>query len=171
MSDFISKISSYNLFNNLLPGVVFSAVVTYTTSYKLLFEDVIISFFVYYFIGMVVSRVGSIVIDPLITGVLIEGSKPKLIKTAPYHDYIDACKVDSDIKLLSEVNNTYRTMIAGMALSIITIFIDYLCIPDTILQVVVCLLVLILFIFSYKQQTERYIVKRVNKAINKNKTT
>lgn len=167
MGDFISKISSYNLFNNLLPGVVFSAVVTYTTSYNLLFENIIISFFVYYFVGMVVSRVGSIVIDPLITGVPIEGSTSKLIKTAPYYDYIDACKVDSDIKLLSEVNNTYRTMIAVMALSIITIFIDYLCISDTILQVLVCLLVLILFIFSYKQQTEKYIVKRINKAINK----
>jgi hypothetical protein len=165
MGDLINKISSYNLFNNLLPGVVFSAIVTYTTSYNLLFEDIIVSFFVYYFIGMVVSRIGSILIDPVLTGVPKDGEPKKLIKTAPYNDYIDSCKVDNDIKLLSEVNNTYRTMIAVMLLSVVAIGIDATCISHIALLILISIAVLILFIFAYKKQTE-YVVKRVKKVTN-----
>ena len=60
MKDILSKLSSYNLFNYLFPGILFVIVIGKVTHYSLIQQDVIIGVFLYYFIGLVVSRFGSI---------------------------------------------------------------------------------------------------------------
>ena len=64
MKDLLDKLSSYNIFNFLLPGVVFAVFVSKATSFKLMQEDVLSGAFVYYFIGAVISRIGSLVVEP-----------------------------------------------------------------------------------------------------------
>ncbi len=49
LKDLLDKLSSYNIFNFLLPGVVFAVFVSKATSFKLMQEDVLSSAFVYYF--------------------------------------------------------------------------------------------------------------------------
>lgn len=64
MDGLLDKISSYNIFNYLLPCSIFAVVADALTSFHVLQEDIVIGLFLYYFIGLVVSRVGSLVIEP-----------------------------------------------------------------------------------------------------------
>ena len=79
MKDLLDKISSYNIFNFLLPGVVFAVFVSKTTSFKLMQEDVLSGAFVYYFVGAVISRIGSLVVEPGLKAT-------KLVTFASYRD-------------------------------------------------------------------------------------
>ena len=71
MKDLLEKISSYHFFNYLLPGILFAVVAQYTTVYDFLQKDIIIGAFVYYFIGLVISRVGSLLLEPILKRFLV----------------------------------------------------------------------------------------------------
>src|SRR5258708_27866802 len=103
MKDLIDKLSSYNIFNYLFPGVIFAVVGTQVSSFRLLVDDIVIGVFVYYFFGMVVSRVGSLLLEPPLKWL-------KLIEFAPYDDFVATSRLDAKIDILSEQNNTYRTL-------------------------------------------------------------
>ena len=66
MKEILDKLSSYNLFNYLLPGVLFVVIASKVTRYGFIQDDIVIGVFLYYFIGMVISRFGSLVIEPLL---------------------------------------------------------------------------------------------------------
>lgn len=158
MKDIVDKISSYNLFNYLFPGVIFAYLVSNLTKYNLIQEDFLVGAFLYYFVGLVISRFGSLVIEPTFreTGIL---------KFADYRDYISASKKDQDIVLLSEVNNMYRTITSMLFLALLVKGYEWLSIKlcwtlNTDLIILTILLV-ITFIFSYQKQTG-FITKRVN---------
>ena len=65
MNDILNKISSYNLLNYLLPGAVFSVVAE-------LFglipapTEIVEKLIWFYFVGMVISRLGSLILEPLL---------------------------------------------------------------------------------------------------------
>lgn len=105
MDDLLAKISSYNVFTNLLPGVVFCFVATNVFGYPLMPDDVVAGVFFYYFVGMIISRVGSLVVEPLLIWM-------KLVEYADYKDYVAAAKVDEKIPELLETNNMYRSGVA-----------------------------------------------------------
>lgn len=109
MSELMQKLSSYNLLNYLLPGIVFSVMLEQITSYSIVQKDLFVNAFLYYFIGLSISRIGSIAIEkPL--------KKIKFIEFGPYSDYIKASKAYPKIEVLSEANNTYRTLLAAFIL-------------------------------------------------------
>ena len=157
MKELLDKISSYNIFNYLFPGVVFSILISNFSDLKITFDNLFIGAFAYYFIGMVVSRFGSIIVEPLLKWI-------KLVKFSDYKDFIEASAKDSKIELLSEINNMYRTLVSMFILFLLTL--GFLKLADLWkflenIQGVICLLLLaILFIFSYKKQTN-YITKRI----------
>ena len=64
MNELLSKLSSYNLFNYLLPGVVFSITVEAWTTYSITRGDLLSDAFVFYFAGLVISRIGSLLVEP-----------------------------------------------------------------------------------------------------------
>ena len=66
MEDLLAKISSYNFFNFLFPGVIFAVIAERVTSYTFLHNNLVIDFFVCYFIGLTISRVGSLLLEPLL---------------------------------------------------------------------------------------------------------
>ena len=66
LDKFLEKISSYNLLNNLFPGAVFCFLAYKLCGVTLIANSIIESLFVYYFVGMVISRVGSIFIEPVL---------------------------------------------------------------------------------------------------------
>ena len=113
MKELIDKISSYNLFNYLFPGVLYVLISKEITVYDMVQENIILGVFFYYFIGLVVSRVGSLIIEPLM-------KKIKLVKFVDYQDFISASKHDNKIKLFSEINNMYRTLISLFVLVLLT---------------------------------------------------
>jgi len=105
MKEIIEKLSSYNIFNYLLPGIVFSILTSKFTSTNLIFDNLIIGAFLYYFIGLVISRVGSVIIEPLLKRI-------KFLKFADYKDFVSVSKTDNKLEILSEANNMYRTFVS-----------------------------------------------------------
>lgn len=158
MKEIIQKLSSYNIFNYLLPGIVFVALLKLFTTHNFIFEEIIIDLFVCYFIGLVLSRIGSLLIEPIL-------KKTTLIKFSDYPKFIKASKKDEKIELFSEVNNMYRTFIS-LFISLLLI-IGYDSIKDIFIVnrtlkivIIICVLILI-FVLSYRKQTG-YINKRID---------
>ena len=105
MKEFIENIGSYNLFNFLLPGVIFSVIMEETNTFNYLPENIIALVFVCYFIGMVISIFGSQIVEPFL-------KKIKFIKFKDYSSFVVASRKDSKLDKFSEQNNSYRTLIA-----------------------------------------------------------
>lgn len=157
MVDILTKLSSYNIFNYLLPGIVFAVFAGKATHYDLAQKDIVVGAFIYYFIGMVVSRFGSLVIEPAL-------KRLSLLRFAEYKDFVVASKKDEKIDLLSEANNTYRTMVSTFILLILLKLYEKLELSFPTIQTwraeFLIGALLVMFLFAYKKQTE-YISKRV----------
>jgi len=157
MKDIIDKLTSYNLFNYLFPGVLFSILATKFANINLIFDNLFIGAFAYYFVGLVISRFGSIIIEPIL-------KLTKILKFADYTDFIEASKKDPKIEVLSESNNMFRTIVSMLVLLFLTIGFQFLAgkwefFKNSQNEVFLSLLFL-LFLFSYRKQTN-YIVKRI----------
>lgn len=158
MDKIIDKLSSYNILNYLFPGAVFCVITDRYFSIPLLQESIINGLFLYYFIGLTISRFGSIVIEPLL-------KKLGIIKYSDYSDFVKASKADPKIETLSESNNMYRTMLSALVALCVVIISNRLASghPDFAIYIKYALLpsLIVLFGLSYKKQTE-YITKRVS---------
>ncbi len=157
MKELLDKLSTYNIFNYLFPGVIFVVTLSKISNYNLLQEDIITGAFLYYFIGLIVSRVGSLFIEPFLKWI-------KFLKFADYKKYVSASKEDSKIELFSEINNMYRTLCSlFLLLSLTKIYETYLSdlkFFEGYDSIFIVVLLLLLFLFSYRKQT-KYITKRV----------
>ena len=165
MKDIFDKLTSYNIFNYLFPGVLFVVIAKSTTDYNFIQEDNLLGAFLYYFIGMTISRFGSVIIEPLF-------KKVKFLKFSDYKDFVIASKKDSKIELLSEVNNTYRTLNAMtfslLLLKLYNFFDNKYIFGNSISLIILTLIITILYVFAYRKQTN-YITKRID-ANNQNNT-
>jgi hypothetical protein len=157
MKELLDKMSSYNLFNYLFPGILFAVLSKEITTYSFLQENLIIGVFIYYFIGLVVSRIGSLIIEPIL-------KKLSFLKFADYKDFISASQKDSKIELLSEINNMYRTLSSLFILLILLKVYELIESKLPILKdwnsYILLALLLFMFLFSYRKQTT-YIIKRI----------
>ena len=157
MQDIFQKISSYNLFNYLLPGVLFVAVLEKFTPYSLSQENLIVAAFVYYFVGLVISRFGSLIIEPIL-------KKVSFLKFNDYADFISASKNDPKIETLVEASNMYRTFSAMLLLLFLAKFYEFIEYRFPVVEswslYILLFLLLLMFLFSYRKQT-RYISKRI----------
>lgn len=158
MKELLEKIASYNLFNYLLPGVLFAVLSNWITVYRFPLDNIIIGAFICYFLGLVISRVGSLVIEPIL-------KKISFLNFADYKDYISATQKDPIIITLSEANNMYRTLVSmSLLVGILKLYellekkISALV---NISPYILLLSLIILFLWSYQKQTN-YIRKRVN---------
>ena len=104
IEDVLKKLDEYRIFNYILPGAVFAFFGSKLTSAQFLQADIFAAFFLYYFLGMTISRIGS-----ALEAVLV---KLRLIKLAPYEEYCRASKVDAKIDKLNGERNTFRTLAA-----------------------------------------------------------
>jgi hypothetical protein len=157
MADLLSKISSYNIFNYLFPGVLFAIGADGWLGLPIIQKDLLITGFVCYFAGMVVSRVGSLIVEPLAkwTG---------LVVYAKYTDFVKASAKDPKLEILSEVNNTYRTL-CGLFLTLLVLKaylkLELICpfLAPARLYLLVAVLI-VMFATSFRKQSA-YITKRV----------
>ncbi|MDD3490244.1 MAG: hypothetical protein PHR62_10220 [Paludibacter sp.] len=157
MKELIDKLSSYNIFNYLFPGVLFVIILSKVSSYDFVQKDLLIGPFFYYFIGLVISRLGSIFIEPVL-------KKVKFVKFCDYKKFVSASKQDAKIELFSEVNNMYRTICSMLILILFVKCYEIIELRIPILKeyngIILIGLLFVLFIFSYRKQTN-YITKRV----------
>jgi len=116
------------------------------------------NYLIFYFIGLSISRFGSLIIEPIL-------KKIRFLKFAPYKDFVSASKKDPQIEIFSEANNTYRTLTSMMILLILFKTYAELELVFPTLEAfriwILIILLFIMFLFSYKKQTD-YISKRIN---------
>ncbi len=164
MKDLLDKISSYNLFNYLLPGILFVCISKYLTDYNFIQDNDFIGAFLYYFIGMVISRFGSLFVEPILKRI-------SFLKFADYKSFVSASKKDDKIELFSEINNTYRTITAMFILLLLVKAYNHFQvlwnIPQSVTTLILAVLILVMFLFSYRKQTS-YITKRIDANNNPN---
>jgi hypothetical protein len=164
MKELLEKLSSYNIFNYLFPGILFVVFAQEFTSYVYIKDNVLQGLITFYFIGFVVSRFGSLIIEPFL-------KKIKFISFSNYEDFIDASKKDEKITLLSEQNNMLRSLISMFFLLLIFKGYDLLSNEIPFLNkwglLILLILLIILFIFSYKKQVQ-YIKNRIQHQVEKN---
>jgi len=157
MKDILSKLSSYNLFNYLLPGIIFVITASRFTHYSFLQQDIIIGLFLYYFIGLVISRFGSIVIEPILR-------QTSFLKFADYKEFVAASKKDEKLEVLSEANNTYRTLCSLFVLLLLLKVYERIENRFFVLKdcsgIILLVWLLVMFLFAYRKQT-LYVVKRI----------
>jgi len=159
MNEIIKKLTSYNIFNYLLPGIIFVVIVQCVTSYKFIQGDTVVDLFLYYFIGLVVSRFGSLIIEPFFKRI-------KFVKFSEYKDFIVASKNDNKLEIFLEQNNMYRTFISMLMLILLLktyettqSSLNYLPIGGD--KYILLVGIMLIFILSYLKQT-KYITNRIN---------
>jgi len=157
VNDLVAKISSYNIFNYLFPGAVFSVLAERLEILDFDTHDILTRLILYYFIGMCISRVGSVIIEPVLKAA-------KFVSYAPHSNYLKACDKDSEMDLMVEVSNTYRTLAAAFVMLPLSMTIkagaDRIRLPELDRYIVVSLTLLILFAFAYRKQAS-YVRQRV----------
>ncbi len=175
MKEFLEKISPYELLNNFLTGVCFCILIEKFTSWSVIIKnESLINCCLFYFVGLIVGRVGSLVIEPLLKHLPVcsrDKKKHEFLEFADYEDFVEAEKEDDKVDTLSGKNNVYRSMTAVFLCFLIVKIYEltlhlvvmnfHLCDAATIIATII---LMILFAFSYRKQTE-YVRKRVNKVL------
>jgi hypothetical protein len=160
MTELLNKLSSYNLFNNLLPGTLFVFLASEITHRDYVQRNVLVALALYYLVGLVISRFGSLVIEPLFL-------KLSFIRFAEYGQFIEAAKRDEKIEIFSEINNMYRTLCSLFALLSVLILYVKVVVRFPFLSnnapAILSIVLFITFAFSYRKQT-LYITKRTKAA-------
>ena len=151
MKDLLDKLSSYNLFNYLLPGTIFAASAETISSYRFDHDNIVVQLFIYYFIGLVISRFGSLVVEPVL-------KKTAFVRFAPYKDFVRACGSDSKIELLSEQNNMFRTLctlfLALPVFKLLDVIVQRSGLSHGAAVLVGFGMLCVLFAFAYRKQTQ-----------------
>jgi hypothetical protein len=149
MSDFLGKISSYNIFNYLFPGSVFGVLGERAHVLDIGTRDILTRVIVYYFLGLCMSRVGSVVLEPFF-------KRSKFVEQASYASFLKASDKDSEMGVMVEVTNTYRTLTAGFLLLPLSLVMkaaaDHFQLTENARYVTLSVSFLILFAFSYRRQ-------------------
>ncbi|RKU09414.1 hypothetical protein C6502_12920 [Candidatus Poribacteria bacterium] len=157
MKAVLEKLSAYHIFGYLLPGSLFVILGERLTSFSLIQRSWIVGIVLYYFIGLVISRVGTLIVKPVLERI-------GLVREASYDDYVEASESDSRIDILSAQNNLFRTLCA-MVMMLIGLKIGEKVIGvlpwgADVYDFIVLVALFILFVFSYRKKTQE-LVRRV----------
>lgn len=148
MTELFKTISKYHFFNYLLPGAIGTYYIEQTYNFPLEKSNIIVQCCIYYLIGLLISRIGALIISPILK---------HWIHFQPYDKYLCASKMDPTISAMSTIANMYRTISALLLIfSIAEIVHNRIINPLFIFSI----LGLILLILSYIKQT-LLIVKRI----------
>lgn len=167
MEKILSSIPVYNLLTNLIPGTVLAALLKFCVDGCDIFaltNNIWILAVVLYFLGIINSRISSLVFEPVL-------KKLKIVKYASHKDFTDAELKDTSGKLtqLSRMNNEYRSYLSVFAIVLILKLIFLFSNAKTFVIENVCWIILgiglLLFIFSYRKQVS-YITSRISRLNN-----
>lgn len=164
MEKLIEKLSRYHILNNLIPGITFLCLLNIFGIFKVEIDSTIQLLFIGYFSGMTLSRIGSVIIEPLF-------QKVKIVKYADYKDFLKAEAVDPKVSNLLEDNNMFRTFVATFFVMLIIVACNNIPIIKTFFHsscaiILLSVLLLVLYALAYRKQTS-YIRRRVNNVNDK----
>ena len=172
IENLLLKVSSYDILNNFIPGIIYCILVENMTTWSILTRSIWENMILFYLTGLVISRIGSIIIEPILKSIKIKKKNKivKFIQFAPYSEFVEAEKMEPKIEKLSMINNSYRTFIATFICVGITISANFFR-PDlwncATTWLIGCFGLAVLFVFSYKKQTD-YVRRSVEEELNNN---
>lgn len=150
MEKFVEKISSFHLLTNLVPGTVFCLLINRFTGFFTADGETLADFIIFYFIGVIISRFGSIILEPVC-------KKLKIVKYASYSNFLDAEKKDGKIIALNEANDLYRSLLSCSVLFAAMCVYEFAGSKITfLLEIkvpVLCVCLIVLFTLAYRKQT------------------
>jgi hypothetical protein len=152
LKDVVDKVSSYNIFNYLLPGFLFNAILCKTTHIMECKDLEMTLIVLMYFEGLIISRIGSMVIEELLL-------KYGLIKKINTDVLFTKFKNNSKLEVIFEAMNMYRSL-ASMTILLslftfydITINRQYSCLG--LVYTLLEFLLFVLFVFSFVKQRNK----------------
>ena len=158
MDKIIGRVSSYNILNNIVPGAILYFLIQWYWGVEVLGLNVVESTFLYYFLGMIISRIGSVIVEPICKRI-------KWIEFTNYRNFVVASKKDEKIEILSETNNLYRTMLTMFLVLLLGEAFIWLCENIRWIYCVeketIAICLFLLFAASYKKQT-KYVNNRID---------
>lgn len=168
MGEAFNKITIYEFFNVLFPGVLLGAYsmelfgIEFYSNNNMVFQTIIVLCLAY-FLGLVVSRLGSLLVEPI-------AKKTGLIRWN--EKYYRAEEKDSKLPTLLKDFNMYRSIISlAFLIFAITVFrclfYESMQWQELIFRLMVSIAVLIIFLLSYRKQSI-LIERRVNIKERKN---
>jgi len=157
VNDLLAKLTSYNIFNNLLPGALFCAAASYLGLFHISDTNVVVLIVAYYLVGLIIGRIGSVIIEPLLL-------RLGWIGYSPYDAFVKASKMDTKLDVLVETNNTYRALLSTAVCLLASLLLAYArkFLPENSIldQATTITAIAFLFFFAYRKQS-MYIRKRV----------
>lgn len=186
MEKLLEKISEYEVLNNFFPGLLFCYLLNRFTPFSISAGNEFVNIFIYYFVGMIIGRFGSLILEPILyhgdqpsdddfEKIMVgeeyrPKQKPFALKT-PWKYYYEASKEDTTIQTLNSKKNMYRSIASLffcfflVKLYSITLYQQYPELNEKLLWIG-ALALMVFFIFSIRKQTD-YIMKRCISAIKK----
>lgn len=153
----IDKLSQYNFLTNILPGTVLCLIIEYVVGYHIINDDIYLSYIMFYFAGIVNSRFGSLVVEPLL-------KKARIVKFEEYDRFVQAENKDPKITMLSQETNVYRSYLSVMCLTLLLLGFNQISMRCQSLQqyadILLVSLLFVLFLLSYIKQIG-YVKKRI----------
>lgn len=185
LNSIMEMIGAYEILNNVIPGAVYLTLVEKCTTFHFTNGNFIIDVIVYYFIGLLIGRIGSAIIkrpskkrESFKTAVghriesLLWGKRDsEKCSEDNYDDYVVAEKEDVKVSRLSLIADMYRTLTSVSICVIVTIFLDIIKVNTillslswvkTIIVIICCITMALIFRSAYVKQSY-YIRSRVRK--------
>lgn len=154
----IEKISQYSFLTNILPGTVLCILLRFFVGYDLfVFDEWYLMGLVFYFVGIVNNRFGSLCIEYIL-------KKLHIVTFVPYKEFVNAEQKDAKITTLSTENNVFRSYISVCLLTLLAMLFKLIAnncsFIDKNKAVIIITLLFILFVLSYRKQTN-YVKRRI----------
>ncbi len=161
MDALLAKLNSYHILSNLFPGAIFYNILIIFFNIKFVEFSFITEICIYYFIGIIFNRIGSLVIEKICR-------EKNIIKFVKYEDYIKAVNKDTSIYSFVETADMYRTFLTGFIIMLLISLPVYVYMKGFSIYLFIIFAILIflivLFFYSYKKQVG-YVTKRVENYI------
>ncbi|WP_165056802.1 MULTISPECIES: hypothetical protein [unclassified Adlercreutzia] len=155
MSEFFENLSAYDLINTLVPGIMVMAVCDGLGLSEFMADSPVIAFAACYVFGIVASRIGSVILEPL-------AIKYGKVSQYPYPAYVKACAKDEGLKRISMVANSYRSFLGSIVLCAVLALVALF--SEEHRRSVFAILTVGVFVLLLKSwfKQERYVAQRVD---------
>ena len=162
ISKMIERISRYEIINNLIPGTALCFILSHL-GYPILNYNAGISVVICYLVGLINSRFSSLIVEGICR-------KVNIVQWRKYELYIAAKAKRPFIETLQENANMYRAFVSVFFISLIAYVIQRIMPKCVFLQNngiwILIVVLLVLFLFSYRKQVNEYVVKNIDEVKN-----
>ena len=169
MEYILNLLLPFELFNNLFPGVIFIYFLKLYNYFPFNPNiEVYEGLFIAYFIGLVINRVASLFLEPILKAVHFF----KLFNILDYPEFLQGRKTDDRIKISIQINNMYRAYFLIFLLLLFLIILKISSIKDFYFyrkEIISFLFLIYIFGYSYVKQTH-FIKKRLKQFENEDLT-